>query len=317
MRGKTTPEEQDRASSSERVAILGLRRAGKSTFLAVLSHALIQNRSDWEVNPHRHTQKRMKYLDDRVFRNGLFPDPTVEREKESDTLTFEVKREARLWGMVEGDVFELRADDIPGGPVEGLAGQDETFTNFYEEYVKECAAIIFLIDPQHKWLDNSENQERGKVKEGEAPYLYYFKSILNELVNLRGSDLIVAFCITKLDQEPDGLVYFEDSGDQSPNEYLDRKAAEVLGEEAKRHIDNRLRRNTVRWFGVSATGYYVDADGHKHTQHTRKIDPAKGTEWAAIARPDLLKPLGVAEAAEWVFDQVAARHMRGRGRFRF
>jgi len=322
MRGQSTPEEPDRASTSERVAILGLRQAGKSTFLAVLSNALTP--SHWKVVPKEgtvnETVRKLNVLRERLMKYGFYPPPTPEGQMLSGDFTFKVTREARFWGLKEGDVFELRADDIPGGPVEGLAGPVGTFREFYEEYVKECAAIIFLIDPQHKWLVESEDQERGAVKEGQGPYLYVFTSILDELVALRGNNLIIAFCITKLDQEPDGRAFFDDSGDRSADEYLDKKAREILGEVVKDHIDSVLRDNPVRWFGVSATGYYVDTDGQWRSQHTRKLDPTDGIERAAIARPNDLKPLGVAEAAEWVFDQVAARHIRARrprGRFRF
>lgn len=313
MRGRTTAVERDGGVASERIAILGLRQAGKSTFLAVLPYALTQEESKWEIKPTRETLKQMMDLNRRVFAEGLYPVPTPEREEVSDVLTFEVMREAEYWGLKEGAVFELRADDIPGGWVPGAAGSNAAFADFYEEYVKGCVGIIFLIDPQHRWLaDDPDAEGKGEVKKGKGQYLFTFNSILDELTALHGDGLIIAFCITKLDQEPDGEAYFNDTGKLSPDEFIDNKAAEILGPKVKRQIDNKLRRSAVRWFGVSATGYYEGDDGKKYTQHTMKRHDNKDV--IGIARPDLLEPLGVAEAAEWVFDQVAERYIRGRNR---
>lgn len=288
---------------SAKIAIIGLKKSGKSTFLTVLHYALVKRGSRWRIRPlDKRTIREINRLTKRLFEQRLYPPSTAAGEGRIPDMRFHVERESILLGLGEGTRFELVAADLPGDAVLGISGEKE-FHGFYEEYVKGCAAIIFLIDPQEKWLEDV-------TRDPYADYYYsVFNSILAEL-GAQGSQRIhAAFCITKLDKEEDTPSSFSEDGYYDLLK-LEAKAAEILGDGTKATIDQSFRR--VKWYAVSATGYYQDEDGTYRSQFVVRHAPGESNEQPGIVRPRDLTPIGVVEVAEYVFNLIAAEQIHSR-----
>ncbi|MDA0245163.1 MAG: hypothetical protein OT477_17240 [Chloroflexi bacterium] len=294
--------EEYATAPKEKVAILGLKKSGKSTFLTVLQLALALQESPWQFTPRGNTKIIMHELTERLISQGLYPISTPEGE-DPHPMKFRAEREARFLGLQEGDWFDVQAHDVPGAWVKGISGGNY---DFYEKYVKDCRAIIFLIDPQESWI------EEGEVEPGRSPYFTVFNNILNELNEHSSNKVYVAFCITKLDQEQDTPALFAEEGSCDEN-YLEEKATKILRKATKARIDHFFKHDRCRWFGISATGYYKDENNIMRSQLMERTDE-KGQKVAGIARPDELEPIGVAEAVEWVFNSIANIHIGTRTR---
>ena len=63
------------------ISILGLKGAGKSTFLAVLNLALALDQSPWRIRPVGETIGIMSGLMNYLFNKGLYPDATLVDQK--------------------------------------------------------------------------------------------------------------------------------------------------------------------------------------------------------------------------------------------
>ena len=284
----------------ENVAILGFRKSGKSTFLTVLHWALARSGSRWRIRPLGKTKEMINELTRRLFSQGLYPEPTPEGV-DPPHMRFHVEIEARLLGLQEGDWFELQAADVPGTAVMGVFG-DPSFRHFYETYVKDCAAIIFLIDPQERWLEGES------LDPSLDDYYPPFFSILAELGEQTTKEMYAAFCVTKLDKEPDTPDSFIEDGYWNEMN-LEEKATRILGTVTKAAIDQFFDRRRLRWFPVSATGYYTDERGKRKSQFIMRRVPGTDEEAAGIAKPRELAPLGVVEVVEWVFGSIAKRNI--------
>lgn len=298
---KTSSE--DNLPPKRKIAILGLKGSGKSTFLTVLNRALAQNNSTWKILPLGNTIREMNELTTRLSM-GLYPDSTPEGE-DPPPMHFHVEQEKRLFGLREGDWFELQAADVPGAAVKGIIGGPQ-FQHFYKTYVKNCAAIVFLIDPREEWLQGTEKEDFIDY------YWPVFNSILAELGEQNTQKMYAAFCITKLDDDKDTPKSFQDEGYWDDFELdLEEKASIIMGSGTKALIDQFFDSDRLRWFPISATGYYIDEKGNRVTQFRMR-----GNE-AGIARPVSLNPLGVAEAIEWVFNSIAKDNISQRDNDRY
>ena len=299
----------------KKVAILGLRRAGKSTFLAVLSRALDDIDSPWTIAPKDEDAiKNMNYYRDMLFNKRLYP-PNTPESGPTRVLRFTVYRERGRLGIRSGGMYELEVADVPGGAMRGIFGPAE-HQKFYEEYVEGRAGIIFLLDPQQKWKE-------GEPLSGDSyadPYYPLFSSIV-EQIRLQFApyepviqNVYVAFCVTKLDtiyDQPKHRKADKMFADEGICEATEKHAEDILGPKTKRYIDRYFK--NVRWMPVSATGYTKD----REVQFEERYED--GTNKAGIRDPVNLSPIGVAEAVEWILDQIAednARAWNGTNRLR-
>ena len=105
------------------------------------------------------------------------------------------------------------------------------------------------------------------------------------------------YCVTKIDllvgqganSEFDKTGYFGEVEDI---------ARDILGKSTKALIDQTFDANHVLWLPVSATGF--TGEGNKRVSQFVEKKEAYG-----IRNPKDLRPIGLAEALEWVLDNLA------------
>ena len=269
------------------VSILGLKKAGKTTFLAVLNLALALEESPWRIRPVGQTIRDMSELTEKIFSQGEYPEQTQEENK----MFFVVEKEATMLGLKPGAQFRLHAADVPGEATKGVAGA-AIYHDFYEQHVKGSSGIIFLLDSQQKWIEGEQ-----AINENADPYYSLFSTIIDQIQG-QTEDVkpYIVFCVTKMDQIKE----------QGPNSRFDTEGyfdgveklvEEILGINTKARIDHAFDDDHVHWLPVSATGFTDDKDKKRVSQSIENSNK--------IRNPKAIKPIGVAEALEWVLDRLA------------
>jgi hypothetical protein len=269
------------------ISILGLKKAGKTTFLAVLNLALALEESPWRIRPVGQTIKDMSELTQKIFSEGIYPPQTMEENK----MFFVVEKEATMLGMKPGAQFRLHAADVPGEATKGVAGST-IYHEFYDEHVKGSSGIIFLLDSQHKWMEGEQ-----ALSENADPYYPLFSTIIDQIQGqTEDAKPYIVFCVTKLDQVPG----------QGPGSGFDKDgyfdgvedlAAQILGKNTKARIDHAFDSDFVNWLAVSATGFTGEGKDRKSQSIEGDVN--------RIRNPKDIKPIGVAEALEWILDKLA------------
>jgi uncharacterized protein YozE (UPF0346 family) len=285
------------------ISILGLKQSGKSTFLTVLNLSLALEESPWRIRPKGTTIRVMAELMDSLFNKGLYPEQT---QIETD-MCFVVEKEATYLGLKPGAYFELHAADVPGEAVKGVSSDVSIYHNFYENHLKGCSGVIFLLDPKEAWLDGTQAET-----EFADNYFPLFSSILAEIGEYTDTNPYFVFCVTKVDLMEGPNSQFDKEGYLEDVESL---AGKILGRSTKAVIDQSIDLNHIYWLPVSATGF--TGEGEKRTT---QFVPNKGSSGeSGIKNPRDLKPIGVAEALGWVLDKLAdddeeVRIIRTRGK---
>lgn len=275
------------------ISILGLKKAGKTTFLAVLNLALALEESPWRIRPVGETISEMSELMTKVFAQGEYPEGT----REEKPMGFVVEKEATMLGLKPGAQFRLHAADVPGEATKGVAGA-AIYHDFYDRNVKGSSGIMFLLDSQQIWL---EGQEISNEKMD--PYFPLFSTIINQIQDqTNDAKPYIVFCITKVDQfkfnNEEHLNRFADEGYFDDIETL---AEQILGKSTKAIIDHTFDADHIYWLPVSATGFTIEGKYRKSQENNETNQDGVNR----IRNPKDIKPIGVAEALEWVLDNLA------------
>jgi GTPase SAR1 family protein len=275
-------------SGEKRIAILGLKGSGKSTFLSVLNLALSQKNSPWRIRPVGGSITSLIHLQEYIFAKGLFPSAT----HEESPMAFLVEKEATMLGLQPGARFQFYTTDIPGEAVKGRSSQDPAYHDFYEQNLKGCSGIIFLLDPEETW-------RRDSIDENIDVYYPLFNSILAEIKNQAEGDVFIAFCLTKLDMV---LPVDSDFALHGVLRDIEIRAEQILGKATKKLINNYFESDHISWFPVSSIGY-ISEENRGSSQFTiREVDD--GYELSGIKNPRELTPIGIADAMEWILNSV-------------
>ncbi len=272
---------------TKEISILGLTQSGKSTYLAVLKNALEKKKSSWMLEPNdEETIIAMGKFRQRMFAKRLYPLKTDDPEK----LEFRVYG-GTYWGINPGGEFILQAYDVPGDAIKGL--ETSLYANFYQKYVSNSSAIIFLLDPESSWMtkDSSEDSPSGDV------YYPLFSSIIDQIKLYRKGQVYMAFCVTKLDTKLPPNSEFDKTGKFKGTKEI---AREILGPNTIDAIDFAFDKEHLAWFPVSATGY--TGTGQTRTSQYQ-ID--EDGQVPMIKDPRSLGPINVARSFEWAINAIA------------
>lgn len=132
---------------SASVGIWGSKQAGKTTYLAMLRHAM--NDSDWSMKAcDRESQTFLEKAYHTIFVNGTFPDPT--RVEAARVYSYWFQRPRSYFEKVAGSrkTFRVEFVDASGEWFEGTGlgsatyGWDDPYS-----YLAECQGIVCLLDP--------------------------------------------------------------------------------------------------------------------------------------------------------------------------
>lgn len=273
------------------ISILGLKKAGKTTFLSVLNLALALEESPWRIRPVGETIRDMSELTTKIFSRGEYPEGTNEEKK----MFFVVEKEATMLGLKPGAQFRLHAADVPGEATKGVAGS-AIYHDFYEQYVKGSSGIIFLLDSQQKWREREQT-----LGDGSDPYYPLFSTIINQIkAQTEDAKPYIVFCVTKIDQV-EGQGPHSTFDEDGYFEGVEELAEKILGRHTKASIDHAFDADYVHWLPISATGFTGEGKDRK----SQSIEKINEDDVNRISSPKDIKPIGVAEALEWVLDKLA------------
>ena len=273
------------------ISILGLKKAGKTTFLAVLKLALAKQKSPWTIRPVDKTIKDMSDLTSKIFSQGEYPEQTDKDNK----MFFVVEKDATNLGMTPGAYFRLHAADVPGEAVKGVAGT-ALHHDFYNQHVKGSSGIIFLLDSQQKWIEGGHSSTFNT-----DPYFSLFSTIIDQiLAETENEKPYIVFCVTKVDQV-EGQGPHSKFDKEGYFEGVEDLAKIILGENTKDIIDHAFDDDHIAWLPVSATGF----TGEGKNRVCQSIETTSGEGVNKIRNPRDLKPIGVAESLEWILDRLA------------
>ena len=292
----------------KKLAILGLRGSGKSTFMAVLNLAMsdAENPTKWNITAFDRETNRLIYeFENRILNEGLYPVSTTEKVM----MQFRANKNAELGGLIPGGDFKIIAGDVPGEAIKGGTSEFARFHDFYQENVAGSSAIIFLLDPHEAW----------KEKEGESfNYFPLFRNILTELKQ-QAPDVYLAFGVTKIDALPkdipsenivNNIYKYGQSQDVTVAEQL---AEFVLGKQTKGWIEKNFNQGNLSWWLISATGFIIDNKSNVSSQFIEK-QTENGLQ-PGIKEPNNIKPIGVVEIVEWALRKIAREAENGRDSF--
>ncbi len=290
----------------KKLAILGLRGAGKSTFMAVLNLAMsdAEKPSKWTITALDEKTNQLVYeFENRILNEGLYPVSTTEEAM----MQFHANKNAELGGLIPGGNFKIIAGDVPGEAVKGITSAYAGFHDFYKEYVAGSSAVIFLLDPHEVWKTNG--------KEGEN-YNYFplFRSILTELKQ-QAPNVYLAFGVTKIDALPKGTISenilkdIQKHADNQDEAVADQLSELVLGKQTKNWIEKNFDHRYLSWWLISATGFLND--GNKVSSQFIEKQTSDGLQ-PGIKEPNNIKPVGVVEIVEWALKNIARESENGR-----
>jgi GTPase SAR1 family protein len=277
-----------------RLGIWGSSGAGKTTYLAMLYHALEQS-DNWRVQPgNDEADDFINTQYEYIFSEHKYPHPTeVDQGEKLKIYSYTLIRENSQYN---GSIT-LKFVDAPGEFYERRHKENEKFLvndpdnpeQDIIDYLMSCDGIIFLLDPDHNKNIN-QNEKRKAPYSKMLPDL--FKDFLKRYRNKNQNSLerlehYVAFCITKCDRDdihkqisPNG----HDKYCKGADEYME----ELIGPIVKlRNIRNyiwleldknqRLQRsqhNRCQFFYTSAIGRY-QKNGKSYSPHIEEVTPTQ------------------------------------------
>jgi len=287
------------------IGLWGPRGAGKTTYLAMLYHECLR-REDWNMEPqNKETTRFIKDMHQRLFKQGLFPDPT---QPEGTTIyQFSMTRQkSGLWGRNSFDYFELLFPDAAGEWFENYEKAEARAEpdNDPVRKLAECNALLLLVDPAPLFARGSpaETSHETDNEEDQESTPSYFSMLMNLIEALRGPHKhpgpilkYTALVFTKMDKRE----YWKYR--ERPEQF----AQQVLTQYELSLIKKAFPPDHLRYFASSAVGVFQDEDGRLRPNCEESSDP-DGNRIFRISDIDRVQPLNIFEPLEWLLDKLRA-----------
>lgn len=230
------------------LGIVGNRRAGKTTFLAVLRQALLNaGCEDVTVTGGDESEKYVQQLEGYVT-SGVFP-PATKETGDPDKIVFDVKE--------GGKKFTLNCFD-PAGELFDHQGVASDIERQALDQIKNCTGLIVLLDPDLLSTDGRSVQEDGWSNAWQKVERYLNKDYTH--VGYDGKTYKgprVAFCISKADEN----LFQRRFRTKDASDWVSKKdsGSRIMNATGP----DRLNMET-RWFFVSSLGW-LDGAPNIHT----------------------------------------------------
>jgi len=261
-------------------------------------------REDWSIEPVGEALKFIKEMHRRLFRQGLYPNPTPPDATKFYEFRM-TRRERRFFGGRSSNSFELSFPDAAGEWYENYERAKATYPPEADPVRKlaDCHAMLLLVDPAPLFARGTpaETSYEAGVEEDQSTSSY-FEMLLNLIEALRGREShlgpiakYAALVFTKMDKEE----YWEDR--ERPEQF----AQKVLNPYELRIIESAFPPGRLRYFTSSAVGVFQDKDGRLRPNYEEFTD-ADDKRRFRILEPSRIQPLNVFEPLEWLLDELRA-----------
>jgi energy-coupling factor transporter ATP-binding protein EcfA2 len=297
------------------VSMLGPTESGKSTFLAALKKALLEQDEDWVLfTRDAASQRQLDEMSDALISEGGFPLPSKSVETIRWILGGTVERTERKGRFgAETTVKDraeitLRLTDAPGE----LGRSDQiglTLRNDLIEQLADSRGILYMFDPIREFTHGDSFQKTN--------------SLLSELMGVASQDPAflgrlphhVAVCVTKLDDprifktaQDLGILIRDDNkwGFPRVHEADAQTLFNALGVISKSGNGDALSKLLERHFYPERISYYAtSAVGFMVNKRTRRFDPRDTENVYQTASGEALirgpvHPINVVEPILWI-----------------
>jgi GTPase SAR1 family protein len=270
------PQKNNEIDDSIKMAIVGLGRSGKTTYLASLRRKMQANlQSPLKINFANSALNYLLKQEDTIC-TGTFPEATMNIIPD---FQMRVTRESQnlVWLFNNKKIQQdIQFRDFPGEVFDYNTELSKSNTAIVDPYINSCHGILFMIDPMHTWA-NPKNQSNLNLFEVQKSR--YYNIISNFMEHLgddndnRPKEVYISFLITKIDSliftNPvlfDKILSLAKSGDdfelsEKLKEYADKFIFADKGISIGT-IDNYYSSNKKiisQWFACSSIGW-VDID---------------------------------------------------------
>ena len=300
------------------ITMWGAPGTGKTTFLAALYTALLDQETGWRLRGADPTStKALVTLTNTLAEDGIYPLPTVGIKNYRWSLVGTTPRAIKEWHWTgprrldKNVVIPLDLVDAQGEVVDaGNPAPD--VTQLFVDNLVNSTGIVFFFDPIREYLvGDAFRHTFGVLTE------------LDSTMSLRGKlPHYVAVCITKFDEQrvfdaamQMRMIEFDDTPPCFPRvpesdarEFFTRlcgvsrtNAAHRVLPLLERTFDSRR----IRYFVTSAIGFYVDRYSgiinlRDYQQHIPKAGPKEEPRVRGVVRP-----INVVEPIVWLGQQLA------------
>jgi hypothetical protein len=297
----------------------GATATGKTTFLAALSTALLEQNTGWRLRgADQPSTEALVTLTSRLADEGMFPDSTIGISDYRWSLVGAVPRAIKEWhwnGLRRRDLpieIPLNLVDAAGEVADGSKSYGREVTERFVDNLVNSTGIVFFFDPIREF-------EKGDAFRHTFGVLTQLDSKMASKGKLPHH---VAVCVTKFDEQRvfdaasemrlvdyDGaLPGFPRVPEVDAREFFHRLSAVSKTHTAYRVLpllEQTFDSSRIRFFVTSAIGFYVNP-------HIGTFNPRDCQQHITAAAPDeeprirgAVRPINVVEPIVWLGKQIA------------
>lgn len=311
-KGETSKKTHTMDTNEKRIGIWGVSGSGKTTYLAMLSHAIDEAGKLSLDHADEQSKEFVQSSTHQLLKLGFFPPPTELARDNIRIYRFRLFRKSYLHifkellgfrvSFSENDRVLLEMIDAAGAWFEynryrKLRVQFPDAADFIDNYLRSCQGLIVLYDPADKMPTIASDTEGGnEVSEATSGSPI---DLLNMLIDLPKEDdspyipQSLAICITKVD----GFNRWDNKGNPK------HLAKEALPENVISRLKRVCRPGYYEFFAVSAIGVARD-NGQDVPNIEPNDDPLTQKEHPYKLRSTNVKPYGLLKPLNWLLDKI-------------
>jgi len=302
------------------IAMLGAEGSGKSTFLGVLDHALIEKNCGWHVwSPEPASRKLMSDMSTALTSRGEFPLPTLHIDTFDWILSGEVAHTVRKGRFSSGTIKEraeitLKLTDATGElgrpSAAGRADREELVG-----HLANSRGLLYMFDPVREFTWGDAYETTNSLTKDLMAAVHGAPDFDGRLPHH------VAVCITKLDeprvfktahdlgllmwddQDPRGFPRVHETDARALLDTLCKVGRKGMGEALPLLLEQSFHADRISYYVTSAVGFMVD-------RRTRRFD-IQDTEnvYRTASGKTLIRgpvhPINVVEPVLWLVKKLA------------
>ena len=165
--------------STYKIGLWGTAQAGKTTYLAMLYQAFLENADLWEIYADDASRQFVENAYEQIYKDRIFPDKTVKETSFNYTIIVHKNLHLPEGIIPAGTEFTLHFEDAAGELYEAYYDRDlreqkltvEQRSTIYDvtsnrpidlfSYLAECRALMILIDPARTTIDAGHHELEG------------------------------------------------------------------------------------------------------------------------------------------------------------
>lgn len=288
------------------IGLWGTAQAGKTTYLAMLYQAFLEDSQNWEIYANPASRQFVESAYEQIYKDQIFPDKTVNGTKFEYTVIVRKQLDFYQGSISAGTEFTLHFEDAAGELYEAYydrTQREQTLTIEQRstthdlttqrpievfKHLAKCRALMLLIDPARTTVQAGHHEATADKQFVPSQYSSYdHQRTYGELLFQLFEDLrehhrehstpmpYTAFCLTKADANDhlwDARYKADDfwhpSHELESNTEMATVQKHLGGVFFQRQLPGLIEQERVRGFLVSAIGRRKNNEPNISTGHT-------------------------------------------------